>query len=222
MEITTPTPAEFRDSHPPYPSGSYGPGDWMPQWFPTGSDGRDLGYDPTRLETVVEEGRYFLRSPSSPKAHEDSPRTAKVARSEQLDEIMTVFSLGTTDLARVLRTSRETVYRWRSGGTIRRKEYIARITSIFGLAQRWRCLSKTPIGEALHFQVPEFNRSWLEFLQEAEIQEETAEKLLQRIAEHKRKSWAKSAALIHRAQTDGWEQTPAHLSPEAERPHFKI
>ena len=233
MEVSTYQPTAYRkilESQRTGPfltsasGGAYQDGEWMPQWHPTGrlDNGVLLGSSSQtgRFSSREVNGRFFLVDEVS--ATDASSPVVRITCVEQLDEVMTVFSLNVSDASRVLGVSRESIYKWRRGGAIRRKPLIERLNSLTKLAHHWRGLSSLPLGEALHQQIPESDQSFFEFLQSDFISEGEAETFLRRLAALNNDHWAGADALIQRNAADGWEGPPPGLHPDANRPRFRF
>jgi hypothetical protein len=57
------------------------------------------------------------------------------------------LSLNTTDLARVLKVGRPTVYSWTMGSVVLRSEHRERLDAVYEIARNWRAVSSVPMGQ---------------------------------------------------------------------------
>jgi hypothetical protein len=69
---------------------------------------------------------------------------------EQLAGIRRYLSLNVSDLAKVLRVERPTVYSWLKGEAIPRSGNVSRIGAIYSIARQWRLMSSEPIRGMLN------------------------------------------------------------------------
>lgn len=76
-----------------------------------------------------------------------APETADT--SERLSFTRGQLSLNVTQLAEVLRVTRQTVYDWLTGEAKPRAEQSFRIKSVYDVARDWSRVSRTPIGDLL-------------------------------------------------------------------------
>jgi hypothetical protein len=98
----------------------------------------------------------------------------------QLSSIRRYFSLNVTELARVLRVERPTVYAWLSSKTEPHQANMDRIGQVYQLARKWRQLSALPIGSFMHAPI-EGSKSLLDALSQGQIDELAIEEALARI-----------------------------------------
>jgi AcrR family transcriptional regulator len=69
---------------------------------------------------------------------------------EKLAGIRHYLSMTVTDLAKVLRVGRPTVYAWLRDGADLRAEHAQRLESIYRIARKWRMMSSRPVGAFLN------------------------------------------------------------------------
>ena len=69
---------------------------------------------------------------------------------EQLAGIRRYLSLSISDLAKVLRVERPTVYSWIKGEAIPRANNVSRIGDVYSMAREWRLMSSAPIKGMLN------------------------------------------------------------------------
>lgn len=68
---------------------------------------------------------------------------------EQIIAIRRFLSLNITDLAKVLRVGRPTVYSWLKEESVPHASNLERIALIHGIAKHWRSISSIPVGDLL-------------------------------------------------------------------------
>jgi hypothetical protein len=77
----------------------------------------------------------------------DSPRLLDAQ--EKLAGIQRYLSMNVTDLAKVLRVGRPTVYSWLRDEALLRGDHAQRVEMVYGLARKWRMISSRPVGSFL-------------------------------------------------------------------------
>ena len=97
---------------------------------------------------------------------------------EQMASIRRFFSLNISDMARVLRVERPTVYSWLTGEASPRSANLERIGKIYSLAREWRSMSTKPIGAMLNTPY-ETNTTLLSLLSEDNIDETAVREMLE-------------------------------------------
>jgi transcriptional regulator with XRE-family HTH domain len=93
-----------------------------------------------------------------------------VDTSERMTGLRRYFSLTVTDLARVLRVERPTIYAWLKGSSAPHSGNLRRLEKIYRLAQEWRAKSSIPMGTYVREPFDD-GRSVLDYLAEEHLQE---------------------------------------------------
>ncbi len=90
---------------------------------------------------------------------------------ERLVAIRHYFGLSVSDLARILRVGRPTVYSWMREQSLPNRKHVERVESLASLAEAWRLASRHPIGPQLRSRV-KGSKSLLEHMSEEELDEQ--------------------------------------------------
>jgi len=96
----------------------------------------------------VPSGMLQVRIPREYDSHIDSDRMLDVQ--EKLAGIQRYLSMTVSDLAKVLRVGRPTVYSWLRDEASLRAEHAQRLEAIYKMAREWRAMSSRPIGPFLN------------------------------------------------------------------------
>lgn len=98
---------------------------------------------------------------------------------EQLAGIQRYFSLNISDLAKVLRVARPTVYSWLRG-VQPQGQHSARLNQLYRVARSWRSLSSSPVGEYLSAPLGD-NSSLMSYLSTETLDEAAIQETLSNI-----------------------------------------
>lgn len=120
----------------------------------------------------------IFRLPSACKRRQ--AQTPFLLPQEQLAAIRRYLSLNVSDLAKVLRVERPTVYSWLKGEALPRSANIDRIGTIYSIAREWRQMSATPVRGMLNTRYDD-NVPLLALLSEETIDEATTRQSLARL-----------------------------------------
>jgi len=135
-----------------------------------------------------------------------------VDTSERVAALRRYFSLNITDLAKVLRVERPTIYAWLQGNAAPHPGNLKRLEQIYQLSRDWRTLSAAPAGKYIYAPF-EDGRSLLGYLSTEELNETAirqAFSLLQaRLAQAKVTSTRRSVAEV--AKLHGFPPVPEHI-----------
>ena len=101
---------------------------------------------------------------------------------EQLAGIRRYLSLSVSDLAKVLRVERPTVYSWLKGEAIPRSGNVNRIGAIYSIAREWRLMSSEPIRGMLNTPYGD-DTTLLGLLSEETVDEVATRRLLGKLRE---------------------------------------
>lgn len=134
-----------------------------------------------------------------------------VDTSERLAALRRYFSLNITDLAKVLRVERPTIYSWLQENAAPHSGNLRRIEKIYQLARDWRAMSAAPVGKYVH-QPLENSQSLLNYLSAEELNETAIQRafalIKSQLTQDKRTS-RRSVAEV--AQFHGFPPTPEHI-----------
>lgn len=89
---------------------------------------------------------------------------------ERMTGLRRYFSLTVTDLAKILRVERPTIYAWLKGSSEPHSGNLRRLEKIYRLAQEWRAKSSIPMGTYVRDPFDD-GRSVLDHLAEENVQE---------------------------------------------------
>lgn len=101
---------------------------------------------------------------------------------EQLAGIRRYLSLSVSDLAKVLRVERPTIYSWLKGEAVPRSGNVNRIGVIYSIAREWRLMSSEPIRGMLNTPYSG-DTTLLALLSEETVDEAAARQLLTNLRE---------------------------------------
>jgi len=115
-----------------------------------------------------------VRSTSNVSYHISLPspdRSVFLSVRERLVAIRHYFGLSVSDLARILRVGRPTVYSWMREQSLPNRKHVERVERLASLAEAWRLASRHPIGPQLRSRV-KGSKSLLEHMSEEELDEQ--------------------------------------------------
>jgi hypothetical protein len=101
-----------------------------------------------RIIEYVPSGTLQVRIPRGGENKIDADRMLDAQ--EKLAGIRRYFSLTVSDLAKVLRVGRPTIYSWLRDEVILRTEHAQRLEDIYKMAREWRAMSSKPVGPFLN------------------------------------------------------------------------
>jgi hypothetical protein len=101
-----------------------------------------------RTINYVPSGMLQVRIPRGSDGNIDSDRMLDVQ--EKLAGIQRYLSMTVSDLAKVLRVGRPTVYSWLRDEASLRGEHTQRLEVIYKMAREWRAMSNRPVGSFLN------------------------------------------------------------------------
>ncbi|WP_394245363.1 hypothetical protein [Vibrio astriarenae] len=67
--------------------------------------------------------------------------------SEMVNTVIGALGLGMTDLEKVLKVKRATIYNWRKGGDVRAEDSLARLLAVYGIAKDIAKFNDRPFGK---------------------------------------------------------------------------
>ncbi|MGH8020952.1 MAG: hypothetical protein ACREIA_22250 [Opitutaceae bacterium] len=135
---------------------------------------------------------------------------------EQLDEVAMAFSLSMTQTAAVFDVSRQTVYDWRKGASIR-PESRARLGDLHELAAYYREMEAAPVGEALTWTDTSTGKSLLDLLQTQPLDRDAILSCLNALPKRIKEHFAPADALIAQNADDGWPEVPERWRKQTRR-----
>jgi AcrR family transcriptional regulator len=106
------------------------------------------GFAVPRIIAYVPSGTLQVRMPRGDDSKIDADRMLDAQ--EKLAGIRRYLSLTVSDLARVLRVGRPTVYSWLRDEASLRAEHAHRLEAIYRMAREWRAMSTSPVGSFLN------------------------------------------------------------------------
>ncbi len=150
--------------------------------------------------------------------HQTSHRPSQlIDTGERLAALRRYFSLNITDLAKVLRVERPTIYSWLQGNSAPHPGNLKRLEKIYQLSRDWRTLSATPVGKYVH-QPFEDGCSLLDYLSAEEPNEMAIRYAFNSIksqhAQDKRISTARRRSVAEVAKLHGFPSVPEHIQKE--------
>jgi len=101
---------------------------------------------------------------------------------EKLAGIRRYFAVNVTDMAKILRVGRPTVYAWLRDDPTLRANHARRIDEVYGLARKWRSMSNTPIGDFITRSLGS-SESLLDLLSAKTLDQSAIETALAQVAE---------------------------------------
>lgn len=123
---------------------------------------------------------FFLSQDTEEELNDESIALQK--NSELISDIRDSFSLRVSELAKVLNTSRQTVYFWLNKEKLPQKSSRARIELIAEILLEWKQLSKRPLGELVR-QPMTSTKSLLQLLSETNLERRKIKQLMSECAE---------------------------------------
>jgi hypothetical protein len=130
----------------------------------------------------------------------------------KLISIQQRFSLNVTQLSKVLRVERPTVYAWLAEESTPHPTNLERIHTLYRLAAAWNRLRSEPLGQSL--REPLDGASLLQLLESPAIASEAVMRRLQSIAESRRQKRPRRSALDVMRE-HGFAPTPEWMAREA-------
>jgi transcriptional regulator with XRE-family HTH domain len=133
---------------------------------------------------------------------------------ERVAAIRRYFSLNITDLAKVLRIERPTVYAWLQGKAEPHPGNLKRLEKVYRLARDWRTMSVVPAGKYIR-EPFENDRSMLDYLSAEELDESAIQHAFRLIksclAQDAVKSTVRRRSVGEVAKLHGFAPVPEHI-----------
>lgn len=126
---------------------------------------------------------------------------------EKLAGIRRYLAVNVTEMARILRVGRPTVYSWLRDDPTLRANHARRIDEVYGLARKWRSMSYKPVGDLISRSLAS-GETLLDLLSAKTLDEPAIEKALSQVAEAVN-SKARRASVIEIAKQRGFKLAPA-------------
>jgi hypothetical protein len=135
---------------------------------------------------------------------------------ECVDAAMLWLSLSATQAAIVFGVTRQTIYDWRAGQTLR-AHHQGRLEQVRELVKYWKTISQTPVGDAQNWFDESTGKTLLNLLSEPSIDRSAVERHLRALHTHLDKFWAEADAISAKNANDGFAPIPERWRREMRR-----
>ena len=135
---------------------------------------------------------------------------------QQLEDVVMTFSLNVSQMAEVMRVSRQTIYDWRDGPELR-PEHRERLNQLHGLVLQYRELDPIPIGEALTWVGASTGQSLFDLLRAEDLDLPAIRNVLTAMPARIEDQFAEANAEIARIEKEGWPEIPENWRNETLR-----